>query len=214
LCFSVSVIGCRPRVGQKPPAVSTQNAARPPSSPEGDLVFERTKPRSTNALRFQGPGFRSRYRLHGYVCQSFWRHFYNDVAKQLQGPKLLLLLKIRRRWYQQRSSSYLRGEGLSEQARAMVRAFTMSPTIAECLEHAHYCEWYAGQTTDEVDRKFVLRKAMVWRMLAMKSRKQGPLRRLLPSRATQSTTTRRLVLIFKCAVLAAAGAAIASQLIS
>jgi hypothetical protein len=90
----------------------------------------------------------------------------------------------------------------------------MSPTIAECLEHAHYCEWYAGQTTDEVDRKFVLRKAMVWRMLAMKSRKQGPLRRLLPSRATQSTTTRRLVLIFKCAVLAAAGAAIASQLIS
>jgi hypothetical protein len=39
----------------------------------------------------------------------------------------------------------------------------MSPTIAEC-----YCEWYAALTNDEGDRKFVLRKAMVWRMLAFK----------------------------------------------
>jgi hypothetical protein len=44
----------------------------------------------------------------------------------------------------------------------------MSPTVAECLEHAHYCEWYAARTNDEGDRKFVLRKAMVWRMLAFK----------------------------------------------
>jgi hypothetical protein len=76
-----------------------------------------------------------------------------------------LSLKIRRRRYQQRSSSYLRGEGLSEQQRNMVGAFIMSPTIAECLEHAHYCEWYAAQINDEGGRKFVLGKAMVWRML-------------------------------------------------
>ena len=32
-------------------------------------------------------------------------------------------------------------------------------TIAECLEHAHQCEWYAARTNDEEDRKFLLRKA-------------------------------------------------------
>ena len=35
---------------------------------------------------------------------------------------------------------------------------TMS-TIAECLEHARQCEWYAARTNDEEDRKFLLRKA-------------------------------------------------------
>ena len=35
----------------------------------------------------------------------------------------------------------------------------MSPTIAECLEHAHQCEWYAARTNDEQDRKFLIRKA-------------------------------------------------------
>ena len=34
---------------------------------------------------------------------------------------------------------------------------TMSPTIAECLEHARQCEWYAARTNDEEDRKFLLR---------------------------------------------------------
>ena len=38
----------------------------------------------------------------------------------------------------------------------------MSPTIAECLEHARQCEWYAARTNDEGDRKFLLRKAKQW----------------------------------------------------
>ena len=39
----------------------------------------------------------------------------------------------------------------------------MSPTIAECLEHARQCEWYAARTNDEEDRKFLLRKARIGR---------------------------------------------------
>jgi len=42
----------------------------------------------------------------------------------------------------------------------------MSPTIAECLEHARQCEWYAARTNDEQDRKFLLRKAKHWTKLA------------------------------------------------
>jgi hypothetical protein len=41
----------------------------------------------------------------------------------------------------------------------------MSPTIAECLEHARQCEWYAARTNDEGDRKFLLRKAKQWTKL-------------------------------------------------
>jgi hypothetical protein len=41
---------------------------------------------------------------------AFWRHFHNDVVQQLQRPKLPLV-RIRRRLYQQRSSSHLRGRG-------------------------------------------------------------------------------------------------------
>jgi hypothetical protein len=44
----------------------------------------------------------------------------------------------------------------------------MSPTIAECLEHARQCEWYAARTNDEQDRKFLLRKAKEWTKLAIK----------------------------------------------
>ena len=44
----------------------------------------------------------------------------------------------------------------------------MSPTIAECLEHARQCEWYAARTNDEEDRKFLLRKAKDWTKLAIK----------------------------------------------
>jgi hypothetical protein len=40
------------------------------------------------------------------------------------------------------------------------------PTIAECLENARQCEWYAGRTNDEEDRKFLLRKARDWTKLA------------------------------------------------
>ena len=42
----------------------------------------------------------------------------------------------------------------------------MSPRIAECLEHARQCEWYAARTNDEGDRKFLLRKAKDWTKLA------------------------------------------------
>ena len=44
--------------------------------------------------------------------------------------------------------------------------FSMSPTIAECLEHARQCEWYAARTNDEEDRKFLLRRAQQWTKLA------------------------------------------------
>jgi hypothetical protein len=43
----------------------------------------------------------------------------------------------------------------------------MSPTIAECLEHARQCEWYAARTSDEEDRKFLL-KGKEWTKLAIK----------------------------------------------
>ena len=43
---------------------------------------------------------------------------------------------------------------------------SMSPTIEECLEHARQCEWYAEHTTDEEDRKFLLRMAKHWTKLA------------------------------------------------
>jgi hypothetical protein len=42
----------------------------------------------------------------------------------------------------------------------------MSPTIAECLEHARQCEWYAVRTNDEEDRKFLRRMAQHWAKLA------------------------------------------------
>jgi hypothetical protein len=42
----------------------------------------------------------------------------------------------------------------------------MSPTISECLENARQCEWYAARTSDEADRKFLLRKAKDWTKLA------------------------------------------------
>ena len=44
----------------------------------------------------------------------------------------------------------------------------MSPTTAECLEQARYCEWYAANTDDEQDRKYLLRKARDWTKLAYK----------------------------------------------
>ena len=44
----------------------------------------------------------------------------------------------------------------------------MSPTIAECLEHARQCAWYAARTNDEEDRKLSPRKAKHWTKLAAK----------------------------------------------
>jgi hypothetical protein len=42
----------------------------------------------------------------------------------------------------------------------------MSPTISECIEHARECEWYSARTTDEEDRKFLIRRAQQWTKLA------------------------------------------------
>jgi hypothetical protein len=44
----------------------------------------------------------------------------------------------------------------------------MSLTISECLKQARYCEWYAAQTNDEQDRKYLLRNARDWTKLAAK----------------------------------------------
>ena len=43
----------------------------------------------------------------------------------------------------------------------------MRPTVAECLEHARQCEWYAARTNDEGDRKFLLWRAKEWMKLAV-----------------------------------------------
>jgi hypothetical protein len=45
-------------------------------------------------------------------------------------------------------------------------SYPMSPTIAECLEHARQCDWYAAHTNNEEDRKFLLRRAEHWTKLA------------------------------------------------
>ncbi len=49
----------------------------------------------------------------------------------------------------------------------------MSPTIAECLEHARQCEWYGARTNDEADRKFLLRKAKEWTKLAEEKEREA-----------------------------------------
>src|SRR5215468_10019185 len=51
-----------------------------------------------------------------------------------------------------------RGDGRCENS--------VSTSIAECLEHARQCEWYAAHTNDEKDRKFLLRMAKHWTKLA------------------------------------------------
>ena len=52
----------------------------------------------------------------------------------------------------------------------------MSPTNAECLEHARQCEWYAARTNDEEDRKFLLRKAKHWTKLAAEKEREASAR--------------------------------------
>ena len=54
----------------------------------------------------------------------------------------------------------------------------MSPTIAECLEHARQCEWYAARTNDQEDRKFLLWKAKEWTKLAALRRSRKIIRGL------------------------------------
>lgn len=48
----------------------------------------------------------------------------------------------------------------------MPRDRVMAPTIAECIQHARQCEWYASRTNDEEDRKFLLWRAQQWTKLA------------------------------------------------
>jgi hypothetical protein len=42
----------------------------------------------------------------------------------------------------------------------------MSDTIADFVENARQCEWYAAHINDEEDRNFLLRKAKDWMKLA------------------------------------------------
>ena len=62
------------------------------------------------------------------------------------------------------SAGYSKGRRL----RSELVSFRFQSTIAECLEHARQCEWYAARTNDEEDRKFLLRKAKHWTKLAAK----------------------------------------------
>jgi hypothetical protein len=48
----------------------------------------------------------------------------------------------------------------------------MSPTVAECQEHARQCEWYAAHTNDEKDRKFLLRMAKHWKKQAAEKERE------------------------------------------
>jgi hypothetical protein len=48
----------------------------------------------------------------------------------------------------------------------------MSPTIAECLENARQCEWYAARTNNEADRKFLLSKSEDWTKLSRENERQ------------------------------------------
>ena len=49
----------------------------------------------------------------------------------------------------------------------------MSPTVAECLERARQCEWYAARTNDETDWKFLLWRAQQWTMLAQEKEREA-----------------------------------------
>jgi hypothetical protein len=48
----------------------------------------------------------------------------------------------------------------------------MLPTIAECVENARQCEWYAGRTKNEEDRKFLLRMAKQWTKFAAEKERE------------------------------------------
>ena len=65
----------------------------------------------------------------------------------------------------------------------------MSPTVAECLEHARQCEWYAARTNDKGDRKFLLRKAKDWTKQARKRDRRQRIAR--PSAKILARTLRR-----------------------
>ena len=60
------------------------------------------------------------------------------------------------------------GSGYSWKWRRTKSRLIMSLTIAECLEHARECGWYAAHTGNEEDRKFLLRKAKDWKRMAVK----------------------------------------------
>jgi hypothetical protein len=70
-----------------------------------------------------------------------------------------------------RHSGYLIKQGIKRGV--MWMEFSMSPTIAECLEHGRQCEWYAAHTNNEEDRKFLLRMAKHWTKLATEKQLDG-----------------------------------------
>jgi hypothetical protein len=66
----------------------------------------------------------------------------------------------------QQLSSWPCGGNVHKPHPAQMPESAMSPTVAECLEHARQCEWYAARTADEADRKFLLWRAQEWTKLA------------------------------------------------
>ena len=57
----------------------------------------------------------------------------------------------------------------------------MTATIAECLENARQCKWYASKTNNARERKFLLRMAKHWTELA--AEKEREMRRAARSAA-------------------------------
>jgi hypothetical protein len=75
--------------------------------------------------------------------------------------------------YQQLSSRPRGGNARAPTPPEMLEIGAMSPTIAECLEHARQCEWYAARTNDERDRKFLLWRAQEWTKLAREQEQEA-----------------------------------------
>jgi hypothetical protein len=48
----------------------------------------------------------------------------------------------------------------------------MTATIAECVENARQCEWYASKTNNAGERKFLLRMAKRWTELAAEKERE------------------------------------------
>jgi hypothetical protein len=48
----------------------------------------------------------------------------------------------------------------------------MNKTIAECVENARQCAWYASKTNNEEEQKFLLRLAERWTEFAVEKERE------------------------------------------
>ena len=48
----------------------------------------------------------------------------------------------------------------------------MTDTIAECAENARQCKYYAANTNNEEERKFLLRMAKHWKRMAAEKERE------------------------------------------